>query len=183
MPHAASAVLLSVQAAFGSVTIGPYTFDDIAFVDAASGVNLNGDPADAVGSNLLTQVGLGGAGGSLLLTFTDNVAINDVGFDLVIFEMAAPEIFGVEINGHLDEIASAPLGFTNEEGRAVNGVEIDLSDFGVGDGDTISSVRLFSVTSSADIAVVAAFNSAVPAPGAAALLAMMLTTRRRRPNR
>jgi hypothetical protein len=127
--------------------------------------------------------GVDGEGIVVDLTFGNASIVNGAGYDLVLFETVFEENFDLAI--YVGNTLSSPLtywsastGLTvgDEVGSTntamLNAAEIDLSDFGIGLGETVSNIRLYTQpvgippedsTAGADIVAVGALH-VVPEP-------------------
>jgi len=205
------------------ITIGGFAFDgESAFADDATylsgetvyifhppGTDWTSAPGNSTtdldayltGSDITN--GVDGGGITFDLDFIDNAIVNGAGDDLVVFETIAAESFDLALfDGGLTPFMTftpiftgttvgAEVGSTNTGN--LNAAAIDLSDFGIAAGATISSLRIRTVVgggsvpgslAGADIVAIGALNSrAVPEPStfallAAGLLAVYRATRR-----
>lgn len=129
-----------------------------------------------------------GNSGVVEAVFVDNLILNDSGPDLVVFELSGAlaagtpdprENFGVSVHdgraftpfAYFDPIATG-TSFCGDPAQCLDtfSVEVDLSAFGLSDGQTVDRVRLhiFDVglgTKSADVGALGALNSApIPEP-------------------
>jgi len=152
---------------------------------------------DAALTGYDVTMGIGGTGIIVDLTFGMASVINGPGADLVVFETVFIENFEVAafVGNTLTTRSlywSAPTGLTigdvtgNGNTSALNAVEIDLSDFGLVDGEAISGLRVYSqpfdippedATAGADIVVVGALNHnpvGIPEPTTLALMGLGL---------
>lgn len=170
--------LLLAPASQADIVKGPYTFADDAFVDELLGTGGTVNPSPAGGdvatfitdTSLATAVFLGN-GGFVDLAFTDNVVVNDVGADLVIFDKGAlffPKRYDVtiEIGGTTQTFVPGNVFFADGL-TTTRAVEIDLTDFGFAAGATISTLRLSRFAGqpqSPAISGVAALSSGPPGP-------------------
>lgn len=129
-------------------------------------------------------LGVDGGGINFDLFFTDNFAVNGSGADLIVYETVSPESFDLAlyISGSLSSFVTytpSATGFTvgdvvgTTNSGSLNAVPIDLSDFGILSGDTISTIRIWShvggfsfpsTISGADIVAIGALNSAATVP-------------------
>lgn len=192
-----AAICLTAPAS-AAVSVGGYTFDDNAFADsvtASSGnywvMNAPALASAVTGSDTNSFVrNLGGAGAYIDLAFTDNVIVNGAGADLVLFELGAPDLFTITLNGVTKSAQSVVTGFSSA-GYSLNAAAVDLDLFGVASGGTADSLRLTFTGqpgSNAAVAAVGALNSRTSAVPEAATWAMFLggfglmgmTMRRRR---
>ncbi len=162
----------------GQVSFGGYTFDSwAAFADEATEV---GSPPPGAGllpsgtssintaltdHNLNTWVVAGGSAGMADVRFIDNVIVNGEGADFVVFEQGVPETYGVAISR--DGTASNLTNFRQYTGTQA----IDLSDFGLASGATVTLLRIQpnpwvagsgGAELSADIQDIAALHSHAP---------------------
>ena len=167
---------LSATAASASVTVGGFTFDNNAFVDtllsSSGSFTVSGGTLSSVltDTNVATYAFPSSEGASLTLGFTDNVAVNGAGNDIVLFELGTPDTWNVLINGVTHSYTSSATG-ESAGGFSLNAAALDLSDFGIGAGASITSLRLSFVTSNsgtvASTSLVGALNSGpvgVPEP-------------------
>ncbi len=171
----ASAVLAAVLTLGGaaanaaSVTVGSFTFDNSAYADTsavAAGSVFN--VGNMVGGTLNSVVSGFGSGDVISFGFTDNTLVNGAGFDLLIFEgfsLAENSNLSLTLNGSsifgtFQESATTASNFT------VNIFAYDLSDLGVGAGQSVSGSLFITPTSisTPDIAAIAAIGSVAPVP-------------------
>lgn len=131
--------------------------------------------------------GLGGGGINVDIIYENALIVNGAGSDLVIFETVAEEDFelALHIGNTLTSFQTYFSVFTgltigdvlgNGNTAKLNAVEIDLSDFGLAIGATISTLRLYTelggntvpnTTDGADIVAIGALHiTAVPIPPA-----------------
>jgi hypothetical protein len=134
-----------------AASVGGYTFDDNAYVDVLLNslgdyTTVGGAPGDSVADVLTdTDAGSGAtefsstAGAYLQLGFTDNLLINGIGDDLVLFELGLEDSFELSLSLGGTTRTYTTL-YTNESagGYFLNAVTIDLSDFGVAASATVS---------------------------------------------
>lgn len=86
---------LAASAASASVSVGGFTFDNNAFVDSLLSSSGSYTVSGGTLSSVLTDTDVGtfafsfDPGAFLNLGFTDNVAINGAGNDIVLFELGA----------------------------------------------------------------------------------------------
>lgn len=136
-----------------------------------------------------------GNSGIVEAIFSDNLILNEAGPDLVVFELSGAmaagtpdprENFGLSVHDgaaftpftYFDPVATG-TSFCGDPLQCLDtfSVEIDLSAFGLSDGQTVDRVRLhiFDVglgTKSADIGALGALNSApIPEPATGLLVA------------
>jgi len=135
--------------AYAQFNFGGYTFPDrSAFADEAVEV---GSPPSGAGllpfgttsiSTALTDVNLntwviaGGSAGMADVRFTDNVIVNESGPDFVVFEYGAGDSYRIAVSQ--DGTASGLTAFRNYAGTQA----IDLSDFGLAEGVTVTLIRI-----------------------------------------
>lgn len=177
---------LAGSAMAGSVSLGGYVFDDTAFADSLTGSAGNWTTAGGslaaslTGSDASDYAFSFDAGSFAALAFTDNVALNGAGADLVVFELGVDDFISLTINGITHNYLTSSTGET-AGGFSLNAAAIDLSDYGVG------SVSNFSLNGGVDnggtvasYTVIGALH--VPAPASAALLGLggLAISRRRR---
>jgi hypothetical protein len=162
-----SAVLLA-SVSQADIVKGPYTFEDDAFVDEVLGTGgtVLGDLSNITDTSLATSVVLNGPDAVLDLAFTDNVAVNLAGIDIVIFEKILgfgtniPFDVTIAIGGSTQSFTPGPLLFIDE--AFVRAVEVDLTDFGFAAGASVSTLRITKGTHNplaAAISAVAALTS------------------------
>jgi hypothetical protein len=133
-----------------------YTFDDDAFVDlvtdrsvpmATSGRLLPSPSGSGTVDEHLTDTDLGtavfffDADSFAELTFFDNVAVNNPGTDIVVFDRAhifLPTVYVVTIAG----VSNVVFGGStfNQDGFKQRAVEIDLDDYGIAPGGEVVSL-------------------------------------------
>ena len=175
------------EPANASIVKGALVFDDDAFADTASmivgSIDAFQGPATTVqeaicGLNLATafEIGEFDDGKIVEIGFSDNSIVNYPGPDLVIYEAHYPDGFDVALDlgggafSPFVHFETAYQGFS--EGGFQNAALIDLSDFGVGANELVSTIRVLEDDyDSAELSGIGALNS-VPEPGTAALLAM-----------
>jgi hypothetical protein len=181
----AAAALAVPQMASAAVSVGGFSFDNNAFVDVLNSSSGSFSVSGGTLSTVVTDTDPGtfafsfSQGAFLDLGFTDNVAVNGAGNDIVLFELGAPDRWLVTINGISSQCQSAGTGFS-AVGFQLNACGLDLSTFGIASGGTVSSLRLGFLTNNQTIAstsLVGALNSqavggAIPEP---ATWAMLLT--------
>lgn len=81
------------------------------------------------------------AGASVTLAWSSVVAVNGPGADIVLFELGVPDAWNVTINGVTNYALSAATG-ESAGGFSLNAAAIDLSDFGVAAGGSVSQLYL-----------------------------------------
>ena len=173
-----------------ALSVAGYTFDDEAFADylySASGnpatftygVGFNYSPTFAeietsvIGDDLINLAILD-SNDTLTLGFSDNLIVNGVGTDFVIFEMNAVEggYVDVQLLGLSQAYYSVWTGYDNGFGTGgnINAVEVDLSNFGLAMWDTVDLISVTGMTNF-DLAAIGALNSqSIPDPSVVFLL-------------
>ena len=189
-----------------TIDIGGYTFDDIAFPDAAT--YLSGGPPTLsfpstgnINDDLLLAAGpdptryIYGPPVEFYLDFLDNRMINDTAADLVLFELGVPD--AAEVSVRIDSGAgwTAPQYFLLTDtgymaaGYHLNAAAIDLDVFGIPAMDLIQRIQISNDSfpggggaTISSIAAVGALNSVVPEPATVSLLGLgsLSLIRRRR---
>jgi hypothetical protein len=157
--------------ATATTTIAGIDFADNAFADAVSTTGPTMTTNGGTVSQVLTDQDVGtfargAAGTTATFTFTDNLAVNGAGNDIALFELGYHDSFDVTINGVTLNYASAFTGLM-ASGFNLNVAVLDLSDFGLLTGETLSSLTLAfpGVDTRATPSLVGAINSsAVPEP-------------------
>ena len=182
--------------------VGGYNFEDNAFADtlisSSGGYSVTGDSLAAA----LTDKNPGtfalsttlGVTDFVQLGFTDNVLVNGLGADLVLFELGVPSVFGVSITigGTTRSYASVSTG-AQAGGFGLNAAAIDLSDFGIAFGASLSSIVILMGDASntqPSLSLVGALNSRelgsqIPEPASLSLAVIALlglAATRRRPS-
>jgi hypothetical protein len=207
---ALTAVTNPVQAAaLNTVAVGD-TIGGYQITSLASGWGMSSDPGfnsfgfDVTGPGPgITAFGTAVADADLNTFVTANVAdagftlsfnglTNHSGVDLVLFEIGAPEAITVKIGTSMDTLTGVFTGDTISGSAAGDGqqgvnnnlnlIAIDLDDFGVGPGASVSSIVLGLPNGGADFALGAAV---VPVPAAvwmfgSGLIGLVGVARRRR---
>ena len=178
-------VLAAVGHAQATVTLGPYTFEDHAFPDAATFVSggpptLSFPTTGDINSDLLLAAGpdptkyIFGTPVTFMLDFLDSQILNAPGADLVLFELGTADAAGMKVR------VDPGGGFTTEKwylltstgysagGYSLNAAAIDLDDFGLAPGTLIERIQLNNAslsgggtTISSSIAAVGALNTGV----------------------
>lgn len=157
--------------ASATTTVGGYKFADDAFADA---VVITGDATFSSGTTPVSALidkdvnTYTGVNGTLSFAFNDNVVFNGTGNDLVLFELGnILDGWNVTINSITRTYTSS---FTGQQGSQfqINAAAIDLSDFGLANGATLSRL-LLAPGSGTSTSLVGALNSqsvtaAVPEP-------------------
>jgi hypothetical protein len=178
------------QDARAAVTIGGLTFDDNAFADVliSSGgtfVTRNGTLAEVLTDKSAATFAFSNTAGAFVqLGFTDNVVVNGPGADLALFELGFADTFKVSLSiggtvlSYLATYTGVDILAADGSTYALNVARVDLSDFGLAAGATISSIVIGMDTVGQEetvpaLSLVGALNSAtaVPEPGSLALLA------------
>lgn len=135
--------------ALAQFDFGGYTFPDrSAFADEASEVG-SPPPGKALlphgttsvntaltDVNLNTWVIAGGSAGMADVRFTDNVIVNESGPDFVVFEYSVPDYYRIAVSR--DGTTANLTAFREYSGTQA----IDLSDFGIPAGATVSLLRI-----------------------------------------
>ena len=128
-----------------------FPFDDSDFVDvlAAKSGTLTAFPGPSTNTkitkfitdkNLASAVGMNSIGASMKLEFTDNVAENGAGPDIVVFEWFDATEFDVTINNITKSVIGGAI--CDGDGHNNNAVTIDLTDFGIPQGGQVSELTL-----------------------------------------
>lgn len=186
-------VSLAVAAGVSSAQtfVGGFNFPNNGFADALTGSSGSWSTSGGSLSSVLTDIDAGtfafsfGTADFATLAFTNNVALNLAGADLVIFELGVDDVIDVTINGVRAGYLTSSTGFT-AGGFNLNAATIDLSAHGVASGGSISSLTLHGGNQGSGGGTVASYSLVgalyVPAPGAAALLGLggLASIRRRR---
>ena len=175
-----------------AIMIAGFNFDDNAFADTAgnadTGFSLLGGATsldDALtGSDTSTGISyFGSLPGSVDIGFTDNLIVNGIGNDLMIFEFGNAQdsldltIGGSSINTGLSTVTAFGSGLGS---FPIYYWSMDLSDFGMAFGATVSALTLSNFDAdgngtSATPSVIAALNSAsVPEPTTFTLMGLGL---------
>lgn len=142
-----AALLLGATSASATISVGGFDFNDDAFADTLTASS--GDFSTSGGSlaDVLTDKDAGtyafsfSEGAFVELGFTDNLVINGMGNDLVLFELGVADPLTVTIGGVTLEVLTAATGFS-AGGFSLNAIALDLDLFGIADGGSISSLRL-----------------------------------------
>jgi hypothetical protein len=139
--------LLAAMPASASTIVGGITFNDNAFADTL--ISSSGSYTTSGGSlsSVLTDIDAStyafsnSPGAYVQLGFTDNTLVNGTGADLAIFELGVPDSFVVSLTlgGTTHTYASSSTGFLAGVFQ-LNDALINLDDFGVGTGASLSSV-------------------------------------------
>ena len=142
-----AALFALAMPASASVVIGPYTFADNAFADTvvSSGTfsTFGGTLASVLTDKSVNTGAFNGSSVSYVdLGFTDNIVFNGDNADLVLFEEGAASVLKVTINGVTLSFTPVFTKVLNSANLNVNAAAIDLTDFGIGNGATISSLRV-----------------------------------------
>jgi hypothetical protein len=167
--------LLAVIPANASTVVGGITFADNAFADTL--ISSSGSFTTSGGSvtSVLTDIDAGtwafsnSPGAFVQLGFTDNNLVNGPGADLAIFELGVPDSLKVSLTlgGTTHTYLTINTGFT-AGGFALNVAQINLDDFGVGAGTSLSSIVIGMDTVAAggtvpSVSLVGAMNSSATA--------------------
>lgn len=166
------------------ITIGSYDIDEAQFLDAASIVSgTSPQPAsNVIGSNFNTFSTISGSA-ILFGSFDDNIAFNGSGYDIFIFELAAPESPNLSLSIGGTTAAGALLETVIGHTGAIFQINIygyDLSDFGLGTNDILSSGLFISAgaSDSPNISAIAAVNSvgftSVNSPGSVLIILLSM---------
>jgi hypothetical protein len=198
-----------------AIVVGPYTFDDRAFADDATQIDagtiaLYGgatDLDDALTGYSPTKgivnIGYGGNANLFQLDFTDLMAVDGGGADIILFDArfsADPYAVAVRVlndgfSAFLEypvagQVLAVPGG--GPGGSSLYGIEIDLAAYGLPGGSIVDAIRFSSLLNATccvegDPVMAAVRNGSevpVPEPGTLALLGLGLAglgvTKRRR---
>jgi hypothetical protein len=162
----ATSVALIALSSHADIVKGPYTLADDAFVDALIGTGGVVVPFTApdvatglTDTSLATSAMLKSIDAYVDLEFTDNVAVNGAGADIIIFERYGATAFNatIEIGGVTNTVIGG--GVFAVDGENTNATLIDLSDFGYLAGESVTTLRLSFAQSPSVISGVAALNS------------------------
>lgn len=162
--------LVAVMMVFGTVKMASaiviggsawsHDFDDNAFVDSViaqkGGWYWGGGTEAGLLNGDVNDGGIALLGGDYMsFIFTDNVAVNGAGADLAIFEAGFPaDDFIVSVSSRTDNTGwVSPLmryrtTYTGGEAKGynLNVAAIDLSDFGLAEGASVSAVKIYGIT-------------------------------------
>ena len=151
---------------FAVITIGPYTFEDNAFPDAATYVSggpvlVNFTPTGDVDTDLLLAADsdpttyLWETSVVFNLDFTDNYLVNGSGPDLIVFELGTADPVGISV--WLESSSqwtptiyfwTVPTGDEIDIGEPspepLNAAEVNLDDFGIPSMESISRIQINS---------------------------------------
>ena len=156
------AMMFLTNPTFAVITIGPHTFEDNAFPDAATYVSggpvlVNFTPTGDVDTDLLLVADsdpmtyLWETSVVFNLDFTDNYLVNGPGPDLIVFEIGTPDPVGVSVWLKSNSIWTPTIYFsTSFTGDSigvpffepVNAAEIDLDDFSIPSMENISRIQI-----------------------------------------
>ena len=144
-----AALLVQASSSMAAIYVAGYGFADNAFADKLTSSSGNYVYTGAtledsvVGSTVSDYAYSFDAGAYLALQFTDNKVSNGFMYDLAIFELGIPDTFKVSltIGGTTLNYTTASTGY-NAGGYSLNVALVDLSDFGVAPGATISDIVL-----------------------------------------
>ncbi len=159
-------ILFGAVSKAGAILIGgglwSHDFDDTAFVDEIIDKEVNGFYWEGGSDAGLLNGDVGDGGVALLdgdyisFIFTDNTVLNGAGADLAVFEAGLPaEDLIVSVSPFDDNTGwtttlkydSTYTGAEAAGGYNLNVALIDLSDFGFAEGDAISAVKIFGISS------------------------------------
>lgn len=154
---AAGAMMLGVTGfaqSASAVTIAGIELSDNGFANVISSSGLEGISGFATGfsvsgvlndqnTHTYAQVPLSSTSGSVTLGFS-NLVFNGSGADIALFELDSFEDgFNVTIGGITNYVASSFTGFFDPIlGQEINVAQIDLSNFGITAGSTISQIEV-----------------------------------------
>jgi thioredoxin 1 len=187
-----SIICLSIvisSTSFADIILGPYTFDDNAFPDAATLVsggppslsfpttgNIDDDLLLAAGPDLTKYIY--GTPTTFYVDFLDNKVVNDNGADIVLFDLGRPDAAMIAVRIDSGSGWTEPQYFLLTDtgydvaGYMLNAVEIDLDVFGVPAMDLIERIEINNdsipgggETISASIAAIGALNSKTTGSG------------------
>ncbi len=177
------------SASAATVTIDGTVYDEAAFADSASldsgtfRVEVASTPEAAlIGSDITTVASCVNGSGSCSFTayFTDNVAINGAGDDLIFFLLGGngSELFDVTIGGvTLANQGGQWSGAYNSLGKKLLTYTLNLDLFGVAASETINSISIFLTAGGTNpeefLALAALYSGEVlvnPVPGALPLM-------------
>jgi hypothetical protein len=206
-PGAAKACLIAAICACAvpvnaSIIVGPYIFDDLAFADDATQIDagtitLFGGAVsldDALTGHSPTKgivnIGIAGNANLFQLDFTDLMAVNGAGADIVLFDArfsADPYSIAVRTaGGGLSAFlphgvaAQVATGVAGPGGSFLFGIEIDISAYGLAPGTIVDAIQFSALTNAngnveGDPAMAAVLNGAsAPEPGALLLVGLGL---------
>ena len=204
-PYSLLFLLTIVTAAHaGSITVGPYTFDDLAFADTATQLDagtlspincttaqncLTGFSPDAA----LVNLGFDGNANLFELGFSDLLATNGAGADIIFFSARfSDDPWSIAVHPQGGSYTSfvnfaigdsIDTGVTGVVGAELFALPIDLSSFGLGAGVTVDAFQIKALpnqggATEGDAVMAAVFNGAtsqVPEPASGMLLAAGLS--------
>ena len=169
-------VLFATINASAVTTIGGINFEDNAFADTLIQSVGAFDITGGTLADVLTDIDEGTfafsftPGAFVELGFTDNVLVNGGGDDLALFELGVPDSFDLSLTlgGVTNNYLSVDTGF-DAAGFNLNVATINLDDFGVASGASVSSLvvgldTLGSGGTVPSLALVGAINS-IPVDG------------------
>ncbi len=179
-------VLVFCSWAHCDLIVGGLTFQDNAFADEVinSGGSLTTFAFDVPNAGTLPEVltdtdtatfVIGGTNAFVELGFVDNLVINGNGNDLAIFEQGGlADSFLLKINNITLQVDTSFTGEFASDGREINVGLVDLDDYGILSGGSISSIflDLEQITDAPPaISLVGALNSdsVVPEPSTCVL--------------
>jgi hypothetical protein len=121
------------------------------------------------------------------LGFASGTLVNNVGADLVLFEIGTTsDPFALTIGSTTQTLTATDTGFTTTGGLQLNAVTVDLGAFGVASGASVDSILLALPVNGADFALAGALEaSPIPVPAAvwmfgSGLIGLVGIARRRR---
>ncbi len=190
------AALLSALAVFvlgttagqarASIIVGGLTFDDNAFADelvsSVGSYSVGGAAtldAALVGPDASSYAFSFSPDAQLVLRFVDNLLFNGAGADLAVFDLGVNDSFdlAIAVGGATRTYTTASTPFT-AGGFDLNAALIDLSDFGLAAGATVSDIQIFPLIfgTTPSFAAFGALNSqaAVPEPSVPEPTALLL---------
>ena len=171
-----------------TILVAGYEFDDNAFADAIYtqlgqyGLYGGSTLEDCVtGDDVNSHAWAQQEPAYLGLEFTDNVLVNDDGYDLALFETGHNlDEFGVRLEGqgpgNWQWYTPIDTGYDNEGGFDINVALIDLDAFGLADDSELHriEIKMFhykdSIAQIPMLSIVGASPSEVPAPATILLL-------------
>jgi PEP-CTERM motif len=130
-----------------TISVGGFTFPDNGFVDTLLASTGSYTVSGGSLASVLTDTDPNtfafsfDTGASLTLGWSSVRAVNGPGDDIVLFELGTPDSWNVTINGTTRVETSAATGFS-AGGFDLLAAPLDLSDFGVASGGSISQIFL-----------------------------------------
>lgn len=139
--------LVAAAAPASAVAVGGYTFNPNAFADTVISSSGTFSTSGGTLSSVLTDTDAGTyafsftTGAFVEMGFTDNTLVNGAGADLVLFDLGVPDSFklSITIGGTMLSYASVATG-ESAGGFPLNAVAIELGDFGIASGASLSSI-------------------------------------------